>query len=194
MIRAIPTWYAGTRFASTLEADWAATFDAWGWHWQYEPVAIRLPSGEAHRPDFRLPTQTVWAEVKGPHNERISKTHELQAALGYDEWAFASDLVVVLRPPSRGETACWEGTQAGQDIVMVLCPECDQYGFMDYAGYWTCRYHVRAVREPNKFWLAPGGGLFRPGELHFTRAPRPKPPETEWPEVTRPPRPSGPLY
>lgn len=186
MIKALPTWYEGVRFASTLEADWAATFDSWGWYWQYEPVAIQLPSGEPYRPDFYLEAQRVWPEVKGPHNERIAKPAELQEAVGYDEWAWASELVVVLRPPGPGDTADWQGVRGDQDIVIVRCPECDRYGFMDFAGYWTCRYHLRVQREPNKFWLAPGGGLYRPGELMFTRAPRPKHSEPPWPEVRRP--------
>lgn len=185
MIQAIPTWYNGNRFASTLEADWAANFDAWGWDWRYEPEAYRLPSGQGYRADFYLPAQRCWCEVKGPHNERIAKPIELQDALGYDEWEWSNDLVVILRPP-RGDAALWEGTREGQDIVVALCPECDRYGFMDYAGFWTCRYHLRVQREPNKFWTADGGALYRSGEMPFTRAPRPKPPEDPWPVVRRP--------
>jgi hypothetical protein len=172
-IVAIRTRYRDTWFASTLEADWAATFDAWDWYWEYEPLAVKLPSDEAYRPDFRLPAQRVWAEAKGPHNERLHKAAELQASLAYDEWDWASDLVVVLRPPGQGEYAQWEGVQEGQDIVVVCCPECGRRGFMDYSGHWTCRYHVRVQREPNKFWVAEGGALYFPGELPFTRAPRP---------------------
>ncbi len=172
-VTATRTRYRGTWFESTLEADWAATFDAWDWYWEYEPVAVKLPSGENYRPDFRLPAQRVWAEVKGPHNERIHKPAELQQAVGYDEWEWASDLVVVLRPPAAGNLAMWEGVQEGQDIVLVRCPECERHGFMDYSGFWTCRYHLRVQREPNKFWMAPGGAFYMPGELEFTRAPRP---------------------
>jgi hypothetical protein len=171
-IRSVRTQYRNVWFASTLEADWAATFDALNWQWEYEPEAVRLPNGQAYRPDFRLPVQRVWAEVKGPHNERLDKAADLQAALTYDEWTWASDLVVVLRPP-RVETAVWEGTQPGQDIVVAQCPECDRCGFMDYNGLWSCRYHLRVQREPNKFWTVDGGALYRPGELAFTRAPRP---------------------
>jgi hypothetical protein len=171
-IRAVPTRYNGTLFASTLEADWAATFDAWGWDWRYEPEAYKLPSGQLYRADFHLPAQRCWAEVKGPHNERIGKPVELQNALGYDEWDWTNELVVVLRPP-KSDGAMWEGTQGWQDLVIAKCPECDRYGFMAYDGLWSCRYHLRVQREPNKFWVAEGGALYWPGELEFTRAPRP---------------------
>lgn len=168
----IPTTYRGTRFASTLEADWAATFDWFGWKWEYEPVAVQIGDGRAYQPDFYLPAHRTWCEVKGPHNERLDKAVALQDTLTYDGWEWASELVVVLRAPGPGNTAVWHGTRDDQDIVMALCPECGHYGFMDYAGVWSCRLHMRTRREPNKFWTADGGGLYRSGELPFTRAPR----------------------
>lgn len=173
-VRATPTWYRGTRFRSTLEADWAATFDEFGWYWEYEPVAVQLADGTNYRPDFYLKSQSVWCEVKGPHNERLDKAEALQDALTYDAWEWGSGLVVILRPPGPGEKAQWEGALRTQDIVIVRCPECEHYGFMDYAGTWSCRRHMRNRKEPNKFWLAEGGGLWYPGELPFTRTPRPK--------------------
>lgn len=77
MIQAVPRTYRGVRFRSTLEADWAATLDAFSIAWQYEPEAVQLPSGDLYRPDFYLPQCTTWLEVKGPHNDRLSKTREL---------------------------------------------------------------------------------------------------------------------
>ncbi len=104
-IRSVPTWYRGTRFASTLEADWARTFDTFGWEWQYEPEALTLSSGELYRPDFYLPGQRVWCEVKGPHDERRHKATQLHRDLNcgeIDEWSWYVELVVVLRPPRMG--------------------------------------------------------------------------------------------
>lgn len=167
-IRAVPKRYRGTLFRSTLEADWAAMFDRLDWYWEYEPVALKLPDGTNYRADFRLPSQRVWAEVKGPHNERISKPVALQAGLGHDEWEWGADLVVILRPPGPGEAAQWHGVYGHQDIVIALCPECEHYGFMDYNGLWSCRRHLKLGK--NKFWNQPGGGLFWPGDLGFVRA------------------------
>jgi hypothetical protein len=170
-LKAIPTWYRGTRFASTLEADWAAMFDHLGWVWQYEPVAVALKDGQAYRPDFYLPGTNVWCEVKGPHNERLDKTIMLQETLGYDEWAWCADLVVILRPPGPGETAQWHGAADGQDIVLMLCAECGHHCFMDYNGFWACRHHRKYGWQNNKPW-ANGGELIWPGEAKFVRAPR----------------------
>lgn len=171
-IRATPVRYAGVRFASTLEADWAATFDTLGWYWQYEPVAVTLPDGTAYRPDFYLPSQRVWAEVKGPHNERLAKVEQLQQALGYDEWDWCSDLVVVLRPPGPGDQAWWHGARDDQHVVIVRCPDCQHHGFMDYSGAWQCRRHMSPTTR--KFWNEPGGEFIEAGHVAFTRAPRPR--------------------
>lgn len=171
-IRAVRTKYNGTWFASTLEADWAATFDVFGWDWEYEPQAIRLPSGEAYRPDFYLPAQNVWCEVKGPHNERVSKASELQTALLQEGgWEWASDLVVILRPPGPGEAARWESVLPTQDVILMFCSSCTQYVWMDHNGAWSCRHHMRVTRKPYKPWL-PNGHLHWPGQVDFRRAPR----------------------
>lgn len=175
MIQSIPTWYRGIRFASTLEADWAATFDDWGVFWQYEPEGIRLPSGVNYRPDFHLPAQKVWCEVKGPHNARISKAAELQEALVAEtgtEWEFGSYLVVILRPPGPGDTAQWEGSLPRQDMTLLRCSECDHLVWMDYDGLWSCRLHLQTNWVQNKPWR-PNGALYWPGDVNFSRAPRP---------------------
>lgn len=177
MIQSIPTWYHGVRFASTLEADWAATFDDWGWFWQYEPEGIQLPSGVKYRPDFHLPAQKVWCEVKGPHNARISKAAELQEALFAEEdeeWQFGVYLVVILRPPGPGDTAHWEGALPRQDMMLLRCSECEHLVWMDYAGLWSCRLHLATNWQKNKPWR-PDGALYGPGHLNFSRAPRPTP-------------------
>ena len=83
-VRAVPMTYRGARFRSTLEADWAATLDALRIVWEYEPEALRLPSGEYYRPDFYLPKTRTWLEVKGPHDERIEKTRELADVVEHD--------------------------------------------------------------------------------------------------------------
>ncbi|GGY52629.1 hypothetical protein GCM10010384_68040 [Streptomyces djakartensis] len=74
---AVPTTYAGTRFRSRLEADWAVTLDGLGILWEYEPELIVLPSGTRYVPDFWLPEVGTWLEVKGPNTPRREKATEL---------------------------------------------------------------------------------------------------------------------
>lgn len=72
-MRAIQTRYAGCHFRSRLEARWAVFFDHLGIRWEYEPqgldVGWRLDGSSLERfqylPDFWLPEQELWFEVKG---------------------------------------------------------------------------------------------------------------------------------
>ena len=50
-IKALPSFYAGVKFRSRLEARWARYFDIIGLEWQYEPEGYELPSGN-YCPDF----------------------------------------------------------------------------------------------------------------------------------------------
>jgi hypothetical protein len=168
-VRAMPVTYRGTQFRSTLEAHWAATFDAWAWHseWMYEPVALTF-DGISYLCDFYLPNQRVWCEVKGPHNERLDKVHALAREIERDDWTPATELIVVLRPPGPGDLAMWESASPNQDVVLVQCPEpggCGYLGFMDLAADWSCRRcHQR------KPWVLDGGAYYLAGQIDFWRA------------------------
>ena len=79
-IRAIETVYDGYRFRSRLEARWAVFFNALGIPYEYEKEGYdlsgyRITEGWAdgelppqlgwYLPDFWLPTQKCWVEIKG---------------------------------------------------------------------------------------------------------------------------------
>jgi len=59
----IETCYRGYRFRSRLEARWAVFFDALDIAYQYELEGFELKRGR-FLPDFFLPDQDVWVEVK----------------------------------------------------------------------------------------------------------------------------------
>lgn len=65
-IKPIETRYAGCRFRSRLEARWAVFFDTLGIPWEYEPQGYVVGEDERpYLPDFWLPEQHLWVEVKG---------------------------------------------------------------------------------------------------------------------------------
>jgi hypothetical protein len=64
VIKAIQTKYKGYRFRSRLEARWAVFFDSCGIKWVYEPEGFLLNNGESYLPDFYLPGENIYAEVK----------------------------------------------------------------------------------------------------------------------------------
>lgn len=170
-IEAIPTRYSGEVFRSRLEADWAATLNHYMISWEYEPQAVNLHDGIKYLPDFHLPMQRVWIEVKGPGDDNIEKAQAFQKALlevDADKYDFEQQLVIVARP-SRGGMCVWEGTTYTQDIVMLVCSNCDRHSFLDHSGTWQCRFcHMQG----KKIFNDPGGNLWWPGQLPFARAPR----------------------
>lgn len=68
MIKAIETVYNGYRFRSRLEARWAVFFDTLGIEYQYEPEGFDLGEAGWYLPDFWLPEQKCWIEIKGRKN------------------------------------------------------------------------------------------------------------------------------
>lgn len=136
-IRSIPVLYSGVRFRSTLEADWAATLGHLGISWSYEPEGVQLPSGERYRPDFWIETQRIWFEVKGPHDERLHKTRELDAYLEPELGRWASPYVVLgLSPDAGGATM---RTPSGGAVHFIPCGSCGHSSFMAEEYAWHCR-------------------------------------------------------
>ena len=78
-MKVIETIYNGYRFRSRLEARWAVFFDALGVEYQYEPEGYELGDGIRYLPDFWLPKQNCWIEIKGeePTPEEFNKGHRL---------------------------------------------------------------------------------------------------------------------
>lgn len=139
-ITAIPTPYAGVMFRSRLEATYAEWFDDLGWAWCYEPVAVYLeppPLRVGYLCDFFLPHQNVWLEVKGPREIRLDKPARLARAFGVPAEEHAP-LVVVLRPPERGEVVYHAATPE-QDIILTYCEICCAYTWIDRWASWLCR-------------------------------------------------------
>lgn len=56
------TKYNGRMYRSRTEAVWAATFDALGIEFKYEPITFKTPHGQ-YVPDFL--TRSAWVEIKG---------------------------------------------------------------------------------------------------------------------------------
>ena len=81
MIKAIPTWYAGTYFKSRLEAKWAVYFDYIKLSWIYEHEGFETPHGW-YLPDFYFPDIKLFAEVKPTKftPEQLGKCFHLSAA------------------------------------------------------------------------------------------------------------------
>lgn len=83
-VLAIPTRYAGNQFRSKTEARFAAFFDALGVLYRYEPRCFDLPVVGRYLPDFLLPSERVWVEIKPttPTGNELLKCHMLADETG----------------------------------------------------------------------------------------------------------------
>jgi hypothetical protein len=91
-IKPIETVYDGHRFRSRLEARWAVFFNALNIPYEYERQGFDLGNGVYYLPDFWLPSENCWIEVKPagvPARER--EKVGLFAQRFHDEWAAAYD-------------------------------------------------------------------------------------------------------
>lgn len=149
-IKAIPRTYAGVRFRSTLEADWAYNLDLLSISWQYEPEGVQLPSGSYYRPDFYLPDISTWLEVKGPHDGRLDKIAEFGAVVwgehdyigGFDR---PDQVVLIGRPAERGVMVVTDPGGSGHprnwhtQIKAARCRLCKAVQFFLPWRWWPCR-------------------------------------------------------
>jgi len=77
----VPVKYNGTSYRSTTEARWAVFFDAMQIPYQYEYETYDLGDGGWYLPDFWLPVQNCFIEIKGkkPTKDEEDKARNLAA-------------------------------------------------------------------------------------------------------------------
>jgi hypothetical protein len=125
MIKAIETEYQGCRFRSRLEARWAVFFDSLGVEWQYELEGFKLEDGTWYLPDFYLPRQQRWLEIK-PNTGSLDDwpDHPLL------EKSILPGFTVLLGEPWLDPSAVREVQRLGQTLYQVS----DSRGF-HYNGF-----------------------------------------------------------
>lgn len=99
-IAPLETRYAGYRFRSRLEARWAVFFTRLGLDWQYEPQGYRVGRcGLPYLPDFYLPTQALFIEVKPAFADQVDPA-------GIERWEQFAGEVVTSWPTCRAAMIC----------------------------------------------------------------------------------------
>lgn len=101
VLRAIQTEYGGYRFRSRTEARWAIFLDTLGVPYEYEKEAYHFGPGGQYLPDFWLPEQKCFVEIKGTaptfHERRLCA--HLHVRSGYEVFLFQGDFA----PPKYDE-------------------------------------------------------------------------------------------
>lgn len=109
-IKPIETVYRGHRFRSRLEARWAVFFSRLGIGWQYEPEGFRLHGDVYYLPDFYLPDDHLWVEIKPgpghPDDETCAKAEMFRDCSG-------NAIVVICGDPVEHEGAIFCSSISG---------------------------------------------------------------------------------
>lgn len=119
---AIETFYNKCRFRSRLEARWAVFFDSLGIQWDYEKEGFELPT-DRYLPDFFLPKQQCWIEIKGtePNGIELALLRELVDATEFDAFLFSG------KPnDAKCWAALWDGSESffAEDRQWARCHHC----------------------------------------------------------------------
>lgn len=178
-IQAIETTWKGYRFRSRMEARWAVFMDALNVPFAYEADAYALPDGTAYLPDFWLPQQEIFMEVKNPEapSSEIDKISLFAVTSGKSVAVFNFRPQM---PDVSEETACatiYIGDGEDKPYVWCECPKCQRTevqwcGLADRNG---CGCELTTGRTPG--WDTPrlrrayafaAGYRFEPGASNLT--------------------------
>lgn len=91
-IKAIETSYKGYRFRSRLEARWAVALDKLGIKWEYEKEGYDLGDLGYYLPDFWLPDQETFVEIKPENKAKRARQIYLAGKMGAGKSNWRNDL------------------------------------------------------------------------------------------------------
>lgn len=129
MIAPIQTSYKGYKMRSRTEAKWAVFFDALGLRWEYEKEGYDLGAAGYYLPDFWLPDEQCFVEVKGAELSAEDEAKVEALALGTRK-----PVRVVIGTPdyeARGvDYRFWTLAEMGLDaeILTMMRADPDEYG------------------------------------------------------------------
>lgn len=72
------------KMRSGFEVMFAMILEKENIQWDYEPKRFKLSNGLRYTPDFYLPEQDLWIDVKGQITEKHKNKHKLFRKLGYN--------------------------------------------------------------------------------------------------------------
>lgn len=138
-MKALETEFKGILYRSRAEARWAVFMDALGVKFHYEMEGFDLGDGVLYLPDFFLPTQDIWFEVKGenPTREEREKADRLCAFTN-------KSVFIMVGPPAKGSQAevyfpPHESTDMSvswdDSYEWCECPVCGRVE-LQYSGRW----------------------------------------------------------
>lgn len=133
-LKPIETHYNGYRFRSRLEARVAVFLDALGVKYYYEPEGYRLRGGTMYLPDFYLPDQDFFLEVKGIMGEAdMNKIAQLHSESGKGVLIVGPDLNIEIMDSKERD---WCGGIGRCSIYG--CADCGKINFLRDENAYSC--------------------------------------------------------
>jgi hypothetical protein len=146
-MKAIETLYKGYRCRSRAEARWMILMDELGIPYEYEPEGFVFADGTKYLPDFYLPKQNAWLEIKGVmENEDEHKIKQL--CIESESYVFVGcpDFKLYVYKPEidtwwkdgewHYDTSIIKAVKSDADIRE--CKECHNVYFKEICGAWDC--------------------------------------------------------
>ena len=128
-IKPIETEYKGYLFRSRIEARWAVFFDAMHIVWEYEKEGFDLGADVGrYLPDFWLPDQQYWIEIKGaePTELEEKRCEELAHQTGYITFVLFGNIPEKFQAEQNGSQSGYVHFVEGWDCFYqwTICPIC----------------------------------------------------------------------
>jgi hypothetical protein len=167
-LKAIETKYKGYRFRSRLEARWAVFFDTLGIEYRYEYEGFEMWTGTWYLPDFYLPEQGYWIEIKGTTPTALEREKASNFSLDLFGQALdrrpagdpTDDLfteIMCICPgdipwpyPKVGTLSSYDSAVEHFNLCWQQCPVCRKLG-IDVLGEPYCKRCLERVRKATAF-------------------------------------------
>lgn len=130
MLEPIGTIYDCHRFRSRLEARWAVFFKKLGIKYEYEKEGFNL-DGNWYLPDFWLPNQQCWIEIKGeePTAEEIEIASKLAHHSGYIVYIFFGQIEIPGADNENDGAYLYDSLELSDNCQFWCeCPKCGELG------------------------------------------------------------------
>lgn len=154
-VQAIPTYYDGYWFRSRLEARWAVFFNTLGIRYEYEKEGYDLPRAGWYLPDFWLPAQELWVEVKGAVS--------IQAEL--EKLVYASRYLPGATTGLYPATGVNDGPATGSGLIVLGQIPLVREGWLAWHQGYHFMEHENGCTRPGHYWTATW--YFRQGRLNL---------------------------
>ena len=155
-LKAIETVFSGYKFRSRLEARWAVFFDALDMPYEYEKEGFELPSGW-YLPDFWLPEQNLWVEIKpyklGLEDKEVSLAYELYEASDNDVAIFMGSIPLMNKTKASLKVIWGDDTESYS--TSKLDHEIQKYNDLDIYVFMTTSCPAELAEEARSLGFDP---------------------------------------